>query len=145
MISEYFFIPWINLPSSNSLTLLDYLTEWDIYNNVCQFSISPIKQSKCDLKFSITDHQKYIQNQEINKSAIAKDWWEVKQSFAFSCVKIISKPSMHEHSFFKWFNNYKKYNSVANCKFDTSLLIDCWKYYIKSFFVITPAFFFWLH
>ena len=85
--------------------------------------------------FHLNEHKLSIQNQETNKSAIAKHSWESDHTFNFHSAKIICKPSsVFELDFLETFHIHKNHNNVVKCDFPIPSLLDCWKSYIKSNF-----------
>ena len=48
-----------------------------------------IGQTKCNLETRLSEHSRYVNNQEIYKSSIAKHFWSTGHKFNFHEAKII--------------------------------------------------------
>ena len=60
---------------------------WGIHSISCQYGLPYIGQTKLRLYFRLNEHKLNIRNQETNKSAIAKHYWENDHAFKFHSAK----------------------------------------------------------
>ena len=68
--------------------------------------------------FRLNEHKHNIRNQETNKSAIAKHFWENDPTFNFHSVKIVCKPnSVFELDFLEAYHIHKNHSNVVNYDF----------------------------
>ena len=78
------------------------------------------------LCFHLNEHKLNDRNQETNKSAIAKHWWENDHTFNFHSAKVICKPtSVFKLDFLEAHHIHKNHNNVVNCDFTIPPLSNC--------------------
>ena len=99
------------------------LNFWRVNNSYCQCGLSYIEQAKRRLYFCLYEHKLSFRNQETNKTAIAKPFWENEHTFNFDSTKNFCKPNASfQLDFLEAFHILKNDNNVVNCDFVLSFI-----------------------